>query len=99
LTRLNKIIPIKETNKNVNQVLCYAGAGIYDLELFLKPFKREPHSVLGSIFLNPTVAGGVAFGSGGTHVRKGPAYTERALYCRIDERGKVQVVNRLGLKR
>lgn len=44
---------------------------------------REAHSVLGSTFLNPTTAAGVAFGSGGTQCRKGPAYTERALYLKI----------------
>jgi D-lactate dehydrogenase (quinone) len=62
-------------------------------------FNRESHSTLGSTFLNPTVAAGVAFGSGGTMCRKGPAYTERALYVKVDEdkwgRQIVRVVNTL----
>ena len=45
---------------------------------------------------------GVAFGSGGTQIRKGPACTERALYLKVepDKYGKniVKVVNTLGLE-
>jgi len=54
--------------------------------------------VLGSIFLNPSVGAGVSFGSGGTQIRKGPVYTERALYCRVDAAGRVELVNSLGLR-
>jgi D-lactate dehydrogenase len=53
--------------------------------------------VLGSFFLNPTVGAGVALGSGGTQLRKGPVYTERVLYARVDADGKVRVVDSLGL--
>ena len=60
---------------------------------------RESHSILGSTFLNPTTAAGVAFGSGGTQCRKGPAYTERALYIRIVENKwqeqRMEIVNTL----
>ena len=63
---------------------------------------RESHSVLGSTFLNPTTAAGVAFGSGGTQVRKGPAYTERALYLKIHQNKWketiVETVNTLGIE-
>ena len=55
-----------------------AGVGLAQLQKWLnKCFPdRESHSVLGSTFLNPTTAAaGVAFGSGGTQCRKGPAYT------------------------
>ena len=45
---------------------------------------------------------GVAFGSGGSQILKGPAYTERALYLRVDcdKYGKhiVKVVNTLGIE-
>ena len=75
-----------------------AGAGIYDLAQAAKAIERESHSILGSYFLNPTVAAGVAYGSGGTQIRKGPAYTERALWCEIDENGKVAIRNTLGIK-
>ena len=54
----------------------------------------ESHSVLGSIFLNPTTAAGVAFGSGGTQLRKGPVYTERLLYARVNDKGRVEVDER-----
>jgi D-lactate dehydrogenase len=63
---------------------------------------RESHSSLGSTFLNPTTAAGVAFGSGGTQCRKGPAYTERALYLKVVtnkwKEKKIQVVNTLGVE-
>jgi len=80
-------------------VLCFAGAGIRDVHgLVSEKFGREGHSALGSSFLNPSVAGGVAFGSGGTQLRKGPAYTDRALYCKIGAKGEVEVVDTLGIE-
>jgi D-lactate dehydrogenase (quinone) len=88
-TRMNKVHPIN----NNQQMLCCGGVGIYDLSVLAKGLNRESHSVLGSIFLNPTVSAGVAFGSGGTQIRKGPAYTEQALWCRVNTDGQVEVVN------
>lgn len=41
--------------------------------------------------------GGVCNNSGGSLVRRGPAYTEYALYARIDEAGNVLLRNHLGL--
>ncbi|CAK9017018.1 unnamed protein product [Durusdinium trenchii] len=92
--RLQKILPIGDEAK---QVLCFAGAGIFSVQETLKPLNRDSHSVLGSIFLNPSVAAGVAFGSGGTQIHKGPAFTNRALYCRVDANGQLKLVNTLGL--
>jgi D-lactate dehydrogenase (quinone) len=80
-----------------------AGVGLAQLQQYLdKEFPhRESHSTLGSTFLNPTTAAGVAFGSGGTQMRKGPAYTERALYLKIYENKwkefVVETVNTLGI--
>ena len=79
------------------RVLCEAGVGITTLAQEMRTVGRESHSVLGSVFLNPTVAAGVAFGSGGTQVRKGPSYTERALYCKVDADSRVLLVNELGI--
>eukprot|EP00746_Dinoflagellata_sp_MGD_P032501 gnl/MRDRNA2_/MRDRNA2_177380_c0_seq1.p1 gnl/MRDRNA2_/MRDRNA2_177380_c0~~gnl/MRDRNA2_/MRDRNA2_177380_c0_seq1.p1 ORF type:complete len:674 (+),score=105.98 gnl/MRDRNA2_/MRDRNA2_177380_c0_seq1:166-2022(+) len=96
MRRLDKILPIGEEG---HQVLCFAGAGIFDLQDKLqKDCNRDSHSVLGSIFLNPTVAAGVSYGSGGTQIRKGPAFTDRALFCQISKNGDVKLVNTLGLK-
>jgi D-lactate dehydrogenase len=93
LTRLNKIHPVGD------KMLCLAGAGIYDLSKYTASLNppRESHSILGSVFLNPSVAAGVAFGSGGTQLRKGPAYTERAVWCKINDMGEVELVNTLGV--
>ena len=96
---LNTFFPIDDGRR----VVCLAGAGIADLATFMSSWKRlESHSILGSTFLNPTVAAGVAYGSGGTQLRKGPAYTDRAVYIQItqDKWGKniVQVVNTLGVE-
>lgn len=93
MRRLNAIVPFAKGDK----VLCLAGAGILDLSNQLGQLGRESHSVLGSIFLNPSVGAGIAFGSGGTQLRKGPVYTERALYCRVTAKGEVEVVDQLGL--
>eukprot|EP00957_Ditylum_brightwellii_P211393 15366125-Ditylum_brightwellii.AAC.1 len=98
---LNTMFPIDDGKRAV----CLAGAGIATLSNNLSMWgfpDRESHSVLGSIFLDPTTSAGVAFGSGGTQLRKGPAYTDRALYCRVltNKWGEnvVEIVNTLGIK-
>ena len=89
---------------NGKRVVCMAGVGLADLLNWVTSNfpDRESHSVLGSTFLNPTTAAGVAFGSGGTQCRKGPAWTERALYLKVDHdkyhKPIVKVVNTLGIK-
>lgn len=95
MRRLSKILPV---GKEGNMVLCFAGAGIFDLQERLKnEFNRDSHSVLGSLFLNPSVAAGICYGSGGTQMRKGPAFTNRALYCKVGKDGEVTLVDTLGL--
>jgi len=97
MRRLNKILPIGD---DASQVLCFAGAGIFQLQRELQTqYSRDSHSVLGSIFLNPSVAAGVSYGSGGTQIRKGPAFTNRALFCRVAKDGNVEVVDTLGLRK
>ncbi|KAL3944980.1 MAG: hypothetical protein SGBAC_000956 [Bacillariaceae sp.] len=96
---LNAIVPID----NGDRVMCQAGVGLATLQNYVRDeFGRESHSTLGSTFLNPTTAAGVSLGSGGTQCRKGPAYTERALYLKVDKDkyGKpiVKVVNNLGIQ-
>ena len=94
MRRLNAIHPVD----NGKSLLCFAGAGIAHAQKVASSFQRESHSILGSTFLNPTVAAGVAFGSGGTQMRKGPAYTDRALYIKVKEDGKtLEIINKLSL--
>ena len=96
---LNTIFPLDGGKR----VVCLAGAGLASLTRFLETHfpDRESHSTLGSTFLDPTCAAGVALGSGGTQCRKGSAYTDRALYIKLyrDKWGELQVdvVNRLGI--
>ena len=91
--RLQRMVPLE----GGKEVLAYSGAGIHDLAEFCEGMGRESHSVLGSIFLNPSVGGGVALGSGGTQLCKGPVYTERLLYLRAGPDGRVELVDTLGL--
>jgi D-lactate dehydrogenase len=79
------------------QVLCLPGATLDQLERTLAPLGREPHSVIGSSCIGASVIGGVCNNSGGALVRRGPAYTELALYARVDEQGRVALVNHLGI--
>lgn len=96
---LDTIFPIDDGER----VVCLAGAGLASLAQFLSQNfpNRESHSTLGSTFLNPTTAAGVALGSGGTQCRKGSAYTDRALYVTITKNKwgelEVNVVNTLGI--
>ncbi|WP_374257993.1 D-lactate dehydrogenase [Yokenella regensburgei] len=80
------------------QVLAFPGTTLYSLEKALKPFGREPHSVIGSSCIGASVIGGVCNNSGGSLVQRGPAYTEMSLFARIDEQGKLQLVNHLGIE-
>lgn len=98
MKHLPQFVPLDQGKR----VLCWAGAGLATLsrEIPVLTGGRESHSILGSTFLNPTTAAGVAFGSGGTQLRKGPAYTDRALYIQVREGKKgpiVELVNTLGI--
>ena len=79
------------------QVVCLPGATLDRLEQLLAPLDREPHSVIGSSCIGASVLGGVCNNSGGALVRRGPAYTELALYAHVDAHGQLQLVNHLGI--
>lgn len=79
------------------QVLCLPGATLDRLEQVLAPLGREPHSVIGSSCIGASVLGGVCNNSGGSLVRRGPAYTEMALYAQVDAAGELRLVNHLGI--
>ena len=80
------------------QVVCLPGATLHELEQTLAPLGREPHSVLGSTCVGATVLGGICNNSGGALVRRGPAYTELALFARVDRNGELELVNHLGIE-
>lgn len=79
------------------QVVCLPGATLDNLEQLLKSYNREPHSVIGSSCIGASVLGGVCNNSGGALVRRGPAYTELALYAQVDQQGQLHLVNHLGI--
>jgi len=79
------------------QVICHSGATLMQLERALKPLGREPHSVIGSSCIGASVLGGICNNSGGALIRRGPAYTEFALFARVDEAGAIHLVNHLGV--
>jgi D-lactate dehydrogenase len=79
------------------QVVCLPGATLDVLEKRLAPLGREPHSVIGSSCIGASVLGGVCNNSGGALVRRGPAYTELALYAHVGEDGALRLVNHLGI--
>lgn len=92
--RINQIHLINDAREAV----CLAGSTLYELTAKLGPLGREPHSVIGSSSIGASVVGGVANNSGGSQVRKGPAYTEHALFARVDEEGRAHLINHLGIK-
>ncbi len=79
------------------QVVSHAGGTLYTLERHLKPLGRQPHSVIGSSCIGASVIGGVCNNSGGALVRRGPAYTELALYAQLRADGELELVNHLGI--
>ena len=81
-----------------NQIIGLSGSTLYDLEKKLKPIGKEPHSVIGSTSIGASIVGGVCNNSGGSLVKRGPAYTELALYAKVNRNGKLELINELGIK-
>lgn len=82
---------------NGEQAICLPGSTLNHLEQELKPYGREPHSVIGSSCIGASVIGGVCNNSGGSLVQRGPAYTEMALYAQRNADGKLELINHLGI--
>ncbi|OIX92347.1 D-lactate dehydrogenase [Pantoea sp. Ae16] len=79
------------------QILAFPGSTLYQLEKTLKPLGREPHSVIGSSCIGASVLGGICNNSGGSLIKRGPAYSEMALFAQVDASGKLKLVNHLGI--
>ncbi|MXP26577.1 D-lactate dehydrogenase [Altererythrobacter indicus] len=92
-TRLEKLQVIQ----GGEQVVCLPGTTLYSLERALRPYGREPHSVIGSSCLGASVVGGVCNNSGGSLIRRGPAYTQLALFAQVQNDGTLRLVNHLGI--
>ncbi|MCK1589090.1 D-lactate dehydrogenase [Bradyrhizobium sp. 169] len=80
------------------QVLCLAGSTLHALECKIRPLGREPHSVIGSTTVGASVVGGVCNNSGGSQLRRGPAFTQLALYAQVRNDGSVALINHLGIR-
>ena len=92
--RLDTCIPIC----NAQQALVFAGGTLYRLEELLAPLGKNPHSVIGSSCIGASVIGGICNNSGGSLVKRGPAYTELALFAQLGEQGELELVNHLGVE-
>ncbi|WP_166170929.1 D-lactate dehydrogenase [Acinetobacter sp. SA01] len=97
LINTRRLVGIQVIN-DAKQVVCLPGATLDKLEKKLAVFNREPHSVIGSSCIGASVLGGVCNNSGGALVRRGPAYTELALYARVNESGQLELINHLGIQ-
>lgn len=80
------------------QVLALAGATLHELTNELKKVNRAPHSVIGSTTIGASIVGSIANNAGGALCKRGPSYTELALYGQVDKDGKLNLVNDLGIK-
>lgn len=83
---------------NGRQAICLPGATLHALEQRLRPLGREPHSVIGSSCFGASVVGGICNNSGGALIRRGPAYTELALYGQRGADGVLRLINHLGVE-
>jgi D-lactate dehydrogenase len=70
---------------------------LFHLEKALDKIGRAPHSVIGSSCIGASVFGGVCNNSGGALIHRGPAFTQLALFARLDEAGDLYLVNHLGI--
>ena len=92
--RINRI----DLLKGGEQVLALAGSTLHALEKLIRPLGREPHSVIGSTTIGASIVGGVCNNSGGALIRRGPAFTQLALYASVAADGTVSLVNHLGIE-
>jgi len=83
--------------KSGHQIIALGGSSLFDLENIIKPYGREPHSVIGSTSIGATVIGGICNNSGGSLVQRGPAFTELALYARVNEKYELELMNELDI--
>jgi D-lactate dehydrogenase (quinone) len=83
---------------DAQQALVFAGGTLYRLEEMLDSYDKNPHSVIGSSCIGASVVGGICNNSGGSLVKRGPAYTELALFARLTEQGELELVNHLGIE-
>ena len=90
---INNIHIIKEGS----QIVSLTGSTLYDLEKKLKPYGREPHSIIGSTSIGASIIGGICNNAGGSLVQRGPSYTEMAIYAKINKNGNLELVNELGI--
>lgn len=79
------------------QIVGLAGSTLFDLENKLKPYGRDPHSVIGSTSIGATIVGGICNNSGGSLIKRGPAYTELSIYAKVTNDGELVLVNDLGI--
>ncbi len=91
--RMNRIDLINDAK----QIVSLPGATLFLLEKLLKPHNRQPHSVIGSSCIGASIIGGISNNSGGSLVKRGPAYTELALYAHLDAQGELHLINELGI--
>ena len=82
---------------DAKQIVGLAGSTLFGLEDVLRPYGREPHSVIGSSCIGASIVGGICNNSGGALVQRGPAYTELSIYAQIDGQGNLSLVNNLGI--
>ncbi|AIR01619.1 D-lactate dehydrogenase [Pluralibacter gergoviae] len=93
-TRRLKGVQVIDDNR---QVIAFPGTTLTELEQTLQPLGREPHSVIGSSCIGASVVGGVCNNSGGSLIRRGPAFTEKSQFARIHDDGRLEMVNHLGI--
>ena len=82
---------------DAKQIVGLAGSTLFGLEDVLRPYGREPHSVIGSSCIGASIVGGICNNSGGALVQRGPAYTELSIYAQIDAQDNLSLVNNLGI--
>lgn len=94
ITRIKKIILLD----GGKQVIAFPGSTLHELERELKRINRAPHSVIGSTTIGATIVGGIANNAGGALCKRGSSFTELSLFAQVDEDGKLNLVDHLGIR-
>lgn len=93
ITRIKRIVLLD----GGKQAIALPGSTLHELTELLAPLGRVPHSVIGSTTIGATVVGGIANNAGGALCKRGSSYTQLSMYARVNEQGKLELVNHLGV--
>jgi D-lactate dehydrogenase len=94
MSKLNKVFPLDGGKR----ICVFAGTTAEKLSRWCVHYLDHRTSPTEGCRPGQTMGASLALGAVGTMLRKGPVYTERVLYLQVNDKGIVELVNRLNIR-